>query len=43
MTITKASTESANEEKECLVKSGKVSPLITRYNGWKSEGHVTLE
>ena len=31
MTITKASTESANEEKECLVKSGKVS-----------EGYVTL-
>ena len=25
MTITKPSTESANEEKKCLVKSGKVS------------------
>ena len=28
MTTTKASTESANEEKKCLVKSGKVSNPI---------------
>ena len=28
MTTTKASTESANEEKKCLVKSGKVKQII---------------
>ena len=53
MTITKASTESANEEKECLVKSGKVRTPTSKFvnaNSMKkvrerlekSEGYVTL-